>query len=104
VQQDLIDGQHRNPSGRPEYFHHPEELRAEVTDAGFAAAKVYGVEGPSWLLSDFGTPWDNVGYQIGFCNSPARSKLNELFGSERSPHGRGNPIGNQGWPKLSGPT
>lgn len=68
VRRDLIDGQHRNPTGRPEYFmdtffHHPDELRDEVAEAGFAAAKVYGVEGPSWLLSDFDSWWDNAEYR-----------------------------------------
>jgi len=64
VHRDLTDGQHRNPSGRPEYFmdtffHHPNELRTEVVEAGFSAATVYGVEGPGWLLPDFDTWWDN---------------------------------------------
>src|SRR5262249_34918753 len=68
VRRDLTDGQHRNPTGRPEYFmdtffHHPDELRAEVAEAGFAAAGVYGVEGPGWLLADFDTWWDNREYR-----------------------------------------
>lgn len=68
VRRDLIDGQHRNPTGRPEYFmdtffHHPDELRAEVAEAGFAATSVYGVEGPGWLLSDFDAWWDNGEYR-----------------------------------------
>src|SRR5262245_59545362 len=50
VRQDLIDGQHRNRTARPEYFmdtffHHPEELRAEVAEGGFAATRIYGVVG-----------------------------------------------------------
>jgi ubiquinone/menaquinone biosynthesis C-methylase UbiE len=64
VRRDLIDGQHRNPTSRAEYFmdtffHHPDELRAEVGEAGFVAAKVYGVEGPGWLLADFDAWWEN---------------------------------------------
>src|SRR5262245_51669870 len=64
VRRDLTDGQHRNPTGRPEYFmdtffHHPDELRAEVADAGFGAASVYGVEGPGWLLPDFDAWWQD---------------------------------------------
>lgn len=64
VSRDLIDGQHRNPTGRPEYFmdtffHHPDELRAEVVEAGFRAARVYGVEGPGWLLPDFDSWWEH---------------------------------------------
>jgi ubiquinone/menaquinone biosynthesis C-methylase UbiE len=68
VRQDLADGQHRNPTGRPEYFmdtffHHPDELRAEVVEAGFASAAVYAVEGPCWLLSDFDAWWENGEYR-----------------------------------------
>jgi ubiquinone/menaquinone biosynthesis C-methylase UbiE len=64
VARDLTDGQHRNPTGRPEYFmdtffHHPDELRSEVSEAGFSAAAVYAVEGPCWLLSDFDAWWDD---------------------------------------------
>lgn len=57
VDQDLADGQHRNPDpvGRPEffttaYFHTPEGFAAEMERAGFAGVAVYGVEGPGWLL------------------------------------------------------
>jgi ubiquinone/menaquinone biosynthesis C-methylase UbiE len=62
VQQDLKDGQHRNPTGGFDYFttaffHRPEELRAEVLEAGFAVDAVLGIEGPGWLLSDFDTRW-----------------------------------------------
>jgi SAM-dependent methyltransferase len=68
VRRDLTDGQHRNPTGRPEYFmdtffHHPDELRGEVTEAGFAAARVYGVEGPGWLVADFDGWWENGEYR-----------------------------------------
>jgi hypothetical protein len=42
------------------FFHHPDELRAEVAEAGFAGASVYGVEGPCWLLPDFDAWWDNA--------------------------------------------
>jgi SAM-dependent methyltransferase len=68
VRRDLADGQHRNPTGRPEYFmdtffHHPDELRGEVAEAGFAAARVYGVEGPGWLVSDFDAWWENAEYR-----------------------------------------
>jgi SAM-dependent methyltransferase len=68
VRRDLADGQHRNPTGRPDYFmdtffHHPDELRAEVAEAGFAAARVYGVEGPCWLLPDFDSWWRSDEYR-----------------------------------------
>jgi SAM-dependent methyltransferase len=68
VRRDLTDGQHRNPTGRPEYFmdtffHHPDELRTEVAEAGFAAARVYGVEGLGWLVSEFDAWWGDGEYQ-----------------------------------------
>ena len=61
---DRKDGQHRNPTGKPEYFmdtffHHPEELREEIREAGFPGAAVLGVEGPGWLLADFDRWWDH---------------------------------------------
>ena len=60
--QDLRDGQHRNPGNHPfyfttAYFHTPDELRRELADAGFDQPQVVGVEGPGWLLSDFDTRW-----------------------------------------------
>lgn len=57
VEQDVRDGQHRNPTGRLDYFttayfHRPEDLRAEVLAAGFLIDGLYGVEGPGWMLPD----------------------------------------------------
>lgn len=62
VGDDLRCGQHRNPTGRPEwfttaYFHHPEELPAEVREAGFEVVETVGVEGVGWLLSDLPQRW-----------------------------------------------
>ena len=57
VERDLREGQHRNPDpkGRPEwfttaYFHHPDDLRSEIADAGFHLEAILGIEGPSWLF------------------------------------------------------
>jgi ubiquinone/menaquinone biosynthesis C-methylase UbiE len=57
VEQDLQEGQHRNPTERLDYFttayfHQPDELRQEVLDAGLILEGLYGIEGPGWLLSD----------------------------------------------------
>jgi SAM-dependent methyltransferase len=57
VEQDLRNGQHRNPTARLDYFttayfHHPEELAAEVRATGLAVEGVYGLEGPGWILPD----------------------------------------------------
>jgi SAM-dependent methyltransferase len=56
VRTDLATGQHRNPDERPDwfttaYFHHPDELAREATDAGLDPVEVVGVEGMSaWSL------------------------------------------------------
>jgi ubiquinone/menaquinone biosynthesis C-methylase UbiE len=57
VERDLREGQHRNPTERADYFttayfHHPNELRAEVSSSGLTLEGLYGLEGPGWLLSD----------------------------------------------------
>ena len=57
VQQDLRDGQHRNPTDRVDYFttayfHHPDHLAKEIEAAGLTLRGVYGVEGPGWILPD----------------------------------------------------
>jgi SAM-dependent methyltransferase len=61
VERDLAEGQHRNPGGRPEwfttaFFHHPDELRREVADAGLTLEGIFGLEGPGWLVADL---WDD---------------------------------------------
>jgi SAM-dependent methyltransferase len=65
VQQDLQDGQHRNPERRPHwfttaYFHHPDELRAEAADAGLVDVEVLGVEGVAGWLGDLFDRWDDA--------------------------------------------
>jgi ubiquinone/menaquinone biosynthesis C-methylase UbiE len=61
VERDVREGQHRNPTGRTEwfttaYFHLPDELRNEVTEAGFLVEALVGIEGPAWILPDL-EPW-----------------------------------------------
>ncbi len=58
VERDLKDGRHRNPTDNPfywtdAYFHLPQELEAEVSDAGFRDTKLLGIEGPGWAANDF---------------------------------------------------
>ncbi len=60
--EDLRTGQHRNPTGRVDYFtttffHHPDELRQEMLEAGFQVEKLVGVEGPAWLMSSLPVHW-----------------------------------------------
>lgn len=63
VRRDLAEGQHRNPNNHPAYFttaflHHPEELKAEVEEAGFYCEKMLAIEGPGWLLQNFEEHWN----------------------------------------------
>jgi ubiquinone/menaquinone biosynthesis C-methylase UbiE len=62
VEQDVRDGQHRNPTERLDYFttayfHRPGELRMEVEEAGLAVEGLYGIEGPGWILPDLPDRW-----------------------------------------------
>jgi SAM-dependent methyltransferase len=57
VERDLLDGQHRNRTKRPEwfttsYFHSPDELAGEVKESGFVLEALLAAEGPAWLLSE----------------------------------------------------
>lgn len=57
VERDLRDGQHRNPTRDPgwfttAFFHLPDDLTAEVADAGLTLRALYAVEGPAWFLPD----------------------------------------------------
>lgn len=63
LDRDLAEGQHRNPTGNLNYFtdaffHRPDELAAELTEAGFDLVELVGIEGPGWLARDFDRLWD----------------------------------------------
>ena len=54
---DRRDGRHFNPTRHPAYFttayfHRPEELAAEFSEAGLSPVATLAVEGPAWLLPD----------------------------------------------------
>src|SRR5436309_3655941 len=62
IMQDLKNGQHRNPSNKPEYFttsffHHPNEFESEMKQAKFKSVKVYGVTGFAWLMARCDQIW-----------------------------------------------
>lgn len=64
VAADLDSGQHRNSTNNPlyfttAYFHRPEELAAEVKEAGFSEIRVLAVEGPVWSTSQFREAWSD---------------------------------------------
>jgi len=57
LERDLASGQHRNPTGKLDYFttayfHAPAELRAEAIEAGLGVEAIVAVEGPGWLMPD----------------------------------------------------
>ena len=67
---DLDSGVHLNPTSNPNYFtttffHHPDELRQEMTQAGFRVEKLVGIEGPAWFMASFESHW----------NAPAKRQL-----------------------------
>jgi ubiquinone/menaquinone biosynthesis C-methylase UbiE len=64
VERDLIDGQHRNPKQLPgyfatAYFHHPDEIAAEVAEAGFSVDGPINVEGPAGFTAQFDKYWND---------------------------------------------
>jgi SAM-dependent methyltransferase len=63
VDRDLGQGQHRNPTDRPEwfttaYFHRPDELEGEAVSAGLEVVEVLGVEGLAGWLAQLDAPLD----------------------------------------------
>jgi ubiquinone/menaquinone biosynthesis C-methylase UbiE len=61
-EQDMHDGQHRNPTGDPlyfttSYFHYPHEFRDEIIEAGFKFEALLAIEGPAMLTKDFDESW-----------------------------------------------
>lgn len=64
IAQDLAGGQHRNPTSKLAYFttarfHRPEELAAEVTEAGFDDLRILSIEGPVWSTGFFREAWND---------------------------------------------
>ena len=64
VEADLLDGQHRNPTDRPEwfttaFFHHPAELASEGNEAGLRVREVVGLEGLAGWLPDLAESWED---------------------------------------------
>jgi ubiquinone/menaquinone biosynthesis C-methylase UbiE len=62
VRRDLTDGRHSNPDDRPHwfttaFFHHPDELRAEIPAAGLSLVELVGVEGLAGWLPHLDARW-----------------------------------------------
>lgn len=65
VAADLACGRHCNPTNElayftTAYFHRPEELAAEVRDAGFDHVEILSVEGPAWSAAVFREVWNDA--------------------------------------------
>lgn len=63
AQDDLATGRHRNPDSRPgwfttAYFHRPDELAAEATEAGITVRQLVGLEGMAGWLPSLADRWD----------------------------------------------
>ena len=75
LERDLAEGQHRNPKDVPAYWtsailQRPEELQAEVQEAGFTVIEVAAVEGPGMLAKNL---------QERLATADRRAKLLELI-------------------------
>jgi ubiquinone/menaquinone biosynthesis C-methylase UbiE len=62
VRRELADGQHIPPFQLPglftrAFFHHPQELKQEIAQAGFMEPHVLAVEGPSWIIPNLAELW-----------------------------------------------
>jgi ubiquinone/menaquinone biosynthesis C-methylase UbiE len=68
MRRDMEDGQHRNPTQNPAYFtdtffHHPDELAAEVLASGFHLKGLLAVEGISYMMKDLDQYWAVENYR-----------------------------------------
>jgi ubiquinone/menaquinone biosynthesis C-methylase UbiE len=64
MKRDLETGQHQNTTNNPAYFmdtffHHPDELKAEVTRVGFEMLGLFAIEGISYMMKDFDKNWSD---------------------------------------------
>lgn len=100
IEQDLKNGQHRNPTDNQDYFtdtffHHSDELKQELTEASFKNAVVLPVEGIGWVPQDFDERWNDP-EKRRYLIDAVRSTENEPSILGLSPHLMG-----VGWKKLS---
>jgi ubiquinone/menaquinone biosynthesis C-methylase UbiE len=56
--QDGVAGSSQGGFSAVSYFHWPSEIRTELASCGFDTARVFGVEGPGWVASDFNDRWN----------------------------------------------
>jgi hypothetical protein len=61
----VVERRHQNPENRPgwfttAFFHHPDELRAEIVAAGLAFVELVGVEGLAGWLPQLEERWNDL--------------------------------------------
>ncbi len=64
VECELNSGRHVQPPHWPHlfttsYFHYPDELKAEVEEAGLSHEITLAIEGPGWIVPDFEACWQD---------------------------------------------
>jgi SAM-dependent methyltransferase len=74
VERDLADGQHRNPTGNPDwfttaFFHHPAELAAEVEQSGLRLVAVLGIEGMGAWQTHLDERWPDPAAQAAIVDA-----------------------------------
>ncbi len=65
VEQDLLDGQHKNPTANQAYFtsaffHHPDDIVSEIEESGLTLEKILAVESIGGLLTNFDAMWKDT--------------------------------------------
>ena len=57
IESELTTGQHRKPESlavfTTAFFHHPDELSAELEQAGLQLEEIVGIQGPGWVVPEF---------------------------------------------------
>ena len=64
ITEELTTGQHRQPPNWPSlfttaYFHHPDDLEAELLQVGMILETTLGIQGPAWVVSNFDEAWQD---------------------------------------------
>jgi len=89
---DLADGQHRNPDKIRGYFmdtffHLPEELEAEIDEAGFARVATAGLQRPFSAGRDLEQRWEDAEWRERLLDYLRRAEEERsLLGGERAHH------------------
>jgi SAM-dependent methyltransferase len=64
IRNEVQTGQRENPPSWAftfpnAYFHHPDELKAELQDAGMSHKVTLGILGPAWMIPDLDASWQD---------------------------------------------